>query len=521
MLITFSISTLNSHDLLEVGNEEKRLLDHIAKRAYDGNPFDISELDGDTQSLVDKLIHMRLVIRTGTTYNIYWDIFRDYIVTNEIPVLGESYLIRQSSYTCLDAFLIFQKSRTLPLDILIDSYPKKISEKAILNILLELRSFGLIRKLKGKDEFEITERVTSVSKEFFESFITQKFENYTPYIELLKLEKKKITTDDIKDVLKRIFKTEKFEENTWHAYAKQLVRWFGLSKLDIKNRIVESKRSKGSIYIDKESHIPYYSPAALFESYSSLLRGKSINIRKIRDLYLLGLLTESDTPKTDVVNIYQFVYSKALSIKKINEVYKVIKKNSNINQNEFIESNPEALFNFHTLTSKKQASSILFNWAKYCIKYESGDEINISPRKRGNGIYFYAFGPNNFISIFKSYVSGKLVLNPNNKRKLRDIEHLGFLDFENGNYKLNDLGRELDKSDKPLNMIAKQAIKDENILLFMKHCKNENDSPNIEEIIDAETEFFSQLNKHSSRRAKCSVFYSWAKFIRQNNNGSL
>ena len=81
---------LFDNDLLEVGNEEKRLLDHIALRAYDGNPFDISELDNETQKLVDKLIHMRLVIRTGTTYNIYWDIFRDYIVTKAFPVSCES-----------------------------------------------------------------------------------------------------------------------------------------------------------------------------------------------------------------------------------------------------------------------------------------------------------------------------------------------------------------------------------------------------------------------------------------------
>ncbi|GAI81724.1 unnamed protein product, partial [marine sediment metagenome] len=143
---------------------------------------DISELDEETQTLIDQLIHKRLVIRTGTTYNIYWDIFRDYLVTDEIPVIGESYLIRQSGNTCLDAFLIFKKGKELHLLEIIDSYPKDISEKAILNILLELRSLGLIKKQKGADVFMLTDKVVDVSKDFFKKYITQKFENYTPYM---------------------------------------------------------------------------------------------------------------------------------------------------------------------------------------------------------------------------------------------------------------------------------------------------------------------------------------------------
>lgn len=512
---------LFDNDLLEVENEEKRLLDHIAIRAYDGNPFDISELDNQTQKLIDQLVHMRLVIRTGTTYNIYWDIFRDYIVTNEIPVLGESYLIRQSGNTCLDTFLIFRKSRKLPLDILIDSYPNQISEKAISNILLELRSLGLIRKQKGIDIFEVTEKVNSVSKEYFQSYITQKFENYTPYIELLKIKKSKISTDDIKDVLKRIFKTEKFEENTWHAYAKQLTIWFGLSNLDIKNRLEESKRGRGAYSIDKVKHLPYYSPAALFESYNSIQQGKPLNNRKIRDLYLLSLFSDKGELITDIENIQQFVYTKALTIKKIKEVYCLVKENPNMNQKEFIFQDKKIISNYKTLISKKQATSIIFNWVNYCIAFESGNNVSMRARRRNNDMYYYAFGPNNAVSTLIDFSQGNLTLEPNNKRKLRDLEHLGLLDFEHGNYSINSNGKQIIKSDKPEEILASFAEKDENIQLFLNHCLTYMDSPKTEKIIESEKEFFSHLNSHGSKRAKCSVFYSWAKFIRKVKNGNL
>ena len=512
---------LFDNDLLEVGKEAKRLLDHIARRAYDGNPFDISELDDQTQTLIDQLIHMRLVIRTGTTYNIYWDIFRDYIVTNEIPVLGESYLIRQSGNTCLDTFLIFKQARLLPLNDLIGSYPKQISEKAILNILLELRSLGLVRKLKGIDVFEVTEKVTSVSKEFFQSYITQKFENYTPYIELLKLNKSKISTDDIKDVLKIIFKTEKFEENTWHAYAKQLTIWFGLSNLDIKNRLGESKRGRGAYSIDKENHIPYYSPAALFESYKSIQQGKPLNNRKVRDLYLLGLFSVKGELITEIGDIQQFVYLGALKIKKIKEVYSLVKANPNLNQKEFINQNNKTILNYKTLTSKKQATSIIFNWVNFCVAFESGNKINVQTRRRNNDVYYYAFGPNTAITTLVDFSKGKLILEPNNKRKLRDLEHLGFLDFNSGKYTINSNGKNLIDSENPEEVLASFAKKDANINIFLKHCLTQSDSPKIEEIIELEKDFFSHLNSHGSKRGKCSVFFSWAKYIRRVKNGSL
>lgn len=512
---------LFDNDLLEVGKEAKRLLDHIARRAYDGNPFDISELDDQTQTLIDQLIHMRLVIRTGTTYNIYWDIFRDYIVTYEIPVLGESYLIRQSGNTCLDTFLIFEKAKILSLNDLIESYPKKISEKAISNILLELRSLGLVRKQKGIEIFEVTEKVTSVSKEFFQSYITEKFENYTPYIELLKLNKSKISTDDIKDVLKKIFKTEKFEENTWHAYAKQLAIWFGLSNLDIKNKLDESKRGRGGYSIDKDNHIPYYSPATLFESYNSIQQGKPLNNRKVRDLYLLGLYNEKGELITEIKDIREFVYSRAIEINKIKEVIVLLKANPNLSQKEFIIQNNKIILNYKTLTSKKQATSIIFNWVSYCVAFESGNKIKVQTRRRNNDIYYYAFGPNMAIATLTDFSQGNLILEPNNKRKLRDLEHLGFLDFINGKYAINSNGKELLESENPEETLASFAKKDENIKIFLKHCLTQSDSPKIQKIIEAETDFFSHLNSQSSKRGKCTVFFSWAKFIRKVKNGSL
>ena len=111
-----SKSNLNIKDLFEkdkerIEGDELKALKHIAQRAFDGTFFEISEVGESIESrTIDSLLHKRLIIKSGTNYNIYWDIFRDYLVTNIIPPIGESYLFRQGVNLCLEVFLLFKDS---------------------------------------------------------------------------------------------------------------------------------------------------------------------------------------------------------------------------------------------------------------------------------------------------------------------------------------------------------------------------------------------------------------------------
>ncbi len=98
-------ANLNILDLFKKDEErleskELKALKLIAKKAYDGNFFDETEVGDVVESeTIMSLLHKRLIIRSGANYNIYWDIYRDYLVTGVIPVIGESY--------CLGNHLIF------------------------------------------------------------------------------------------------------------------------------------------------------------------------------------------------------------------------------------------------------------------------------------------------------------------------------------------------------------------------------------------------------------------------------
>ncbi len=507
-------------DLLDLDPKQTKILVHIAKRAYDGNPYDISETDEETQELLNQLVNKRLVIRTGTTYNIYWDIFRDYIVTGEIPVLGESYLIRASGNTCLDAFLTFNNEKKLSIENIIKNYSKVISEKAILNILLELRSIGLIRKIKGENTFEITEKVTSVNKDFFEEYITKKFQNYTPYLELLKLDKVSINIDDLKIVLKSIFKTENFEEMTWDAYAKNLFIWFKLSRLKIKDKLIESKKGRSVTIADKYEQVPYYSPNAVVYSYNALKAEKEVQGKKWRDLILLGLIDENENIVEVPQNLNLFIVNEALKFTKINEAFITLKSNPRLSQSELLKLMPQLVSNFNAATSKKQIISVIFSWAKFCLNIQEGKNINPQPRRYNEKNYFYSFGPNHTLSTINDFSKNLFELNANNNKKLRDLERLGFFSFENKTYKLTLAGNELLKAQNKGKYISDIAVKDENLKRFLQYYDSKFNSIKTEKIIEKEADFFSNLSS-SSKKLRCSIYLAWVKYIRLHENASL
>ena len=77
---------------------EIKALNYIARRSFDGNFFDATEVDEKIdEPITTVLINNRLVVKSGTKYNVYWDIFRDYLVTGEVPPIGESYILRNLS----------------------------------------------------------------------------------------------------------------------------------------------------------------------------------------------------------------------------------------------------------------------------------------------------------------------------------------------------------------------------------------------------------------------------------------
>jgi hypothetical protein len=375
-------SNLNIRDLFQKDderliNEELKALKLIAKRAYDGYSFEETEvgdiIDGNT---ISSLLNKRLIIRSGANYNIYWDIYRDYLVTGEIPIIGESYILRQGVNLCLEVFLLFNENKKETIDSLLIKHSKEISQETLSNILLELRNIGIINKT---DEYYFANKNIKISKEGFIDFISNKFLNYTPYIAIKKLNTNRITKNEIIIILKQIFKQD-FQDNTWDAYAKNLISWFYLSNLEIKNQILEPKKGRGGIEklqfdtSKSNDYIPKSSISEIGEIIPLLAIDISlINSKYNKDLYYLGII-DSNKQITQIGkellkekesnSIVLFLKNLADNFPKIKKIKEVYRENKSIKAKEVIKLLPPDFFDGIEISSKVIYVNKATSWIK-------------------------------------------------------------------------------------------------------------------------------------------------------------
>lgn len=83
------IKEILEDDLNDLGEKQRSALRYIAERAPVESYVVAEHYSEDT--LTD-LINRRLVVRTGNKVTIYWDIFREFILSNKVPVLQTTYV---------------------------------------------------------------------------------------------------------------------------------------------------------------------------------------------------------------------------------------------------------------------------------------------------------------------------------------------------------------------------------------------------------------------------------------------
>lgn len=375
-------SNLNILDLFKKDDErlqsdEFRALKLIAKRAYEGNSFEETEV-GELipGNIISSLLHKRLIIRSGAIYNIYWDIYRDYLVTGEIPIIGESYLLRQGVNLCLEVFLLFEKDIIESISSLAEKHPKGISQDTLNNILIELRNIGLINK-NGENYY--AEKDIEISKDGFVEFISTKFSNYTPYIALRKIKKSKIDKEDIIIILKQIFKQE-FQDNTWDAYAKNLISWFNLSNLSIKEKLIEPKKGRGGISTlnfnesEKDTFLPRTSIKEIIEILPLFeLDENVINSKYNKDLFFLEIIDNTkkltDFGKEliqvkDTDETKSLLRNKCLEYKKFKTLKRTLDSNPKIKAKELVKLLGTNFFDGKELSSKVIYAMKATSWIK-------------------------------------------------------------------------------------------------------------------------------------------------------------
>lgn len=100
LLRTLRIEELFSRDIQRVNQPELACIRQIASEAP-AEFFKIVGMYGD--ATITSLLDKRLIIRTGSRLNVYWDIFRDYIINEKVPYIPTTYIPQLNVVTYLGA----------------------------------------------------------------------------------------------------------------------------------------------------------------------------------------------------------------------------------------------------------------------------------------------------------------------------------------------------------------------------------------------------------------------------------
>lgn len=231
-------------DLRVLQPEEEDTLRRIAK-LVPINAMDLGEEFNPT--IVQTLVNRRLLIRVGTKYDIYWDIFRDYLNTGRLPV-QENYLLRVAASTVLKEFRRIHRAIQNQEPLSIDSYQANhstVSQRTFHNVLHELKLLGMV------DTNSTGNLVLQVHFENSDLSFEQALQNHlfdrlqrnrliSRLVEILDKEDI-VYIDQFAGMLRAWCPYISASNKTWKSYAKTFAGWLkaaGLAGFDHKNLVL-------------------------------------------------------------------------------------------------------------------------------------------------------------------------------------------------------------------------------------------------------------------------------------------
>ncbi|MGY3860343.1 nSTAND1 domain-containing NTPase [Aeromonas lacus] len=154
LISQMQIKNLFEEDL-ERPAREVDCLKFVAKRS----PIDRYEATKEFgDETVARLISDRLLIKTGEKISVYWDVFRDYLTTNEAPVISWTFMPNCGTNMSLKIIELL-KDDSLSIDELVEK--TNYSKGTVQNIFVDLSSFSLVVKAE-EDKYKLNCEVDGI-----------------------------------------------------------------------------------------------------------------------------------------------------------------------------------------------------------------------------------------------------------------------------------------------------------------------------------------------------------------------
>lgn len=236
-----NIKDLFKEDLNGLSAEELETIKKIAKNA----PIDVQEFSNEDYKpeIVQSLVNARLIVKIGSKYDVYWDIFRDYLNTGHVPY-EENYLLRTTPGSILKAVKILNTHKEMEIKMFIAE--ANLTQKTFYNIIKDMKLLGLATVEGESIKLDIPS-ISSITDEeiisVFKSIIREKLQ-YNRLVKHISDELEKTESMSIDDASSLISDSCPYivaNKNTWDFYSKCLLNWMDVADFGIydnKNKIL-------------------------------------------------------------------------------------------------------------------------------------------------------------------------------------------------------------------------------------------------------------------------------------------
>lgn len=218
MLANLDVKQLFETDLENLSQKESNCLNYVAIHA----PADYSEVIERFGRTLNCLINKRLVIKSGERLNIYWDIFKDYLLTKKTPIIPFNYIPLSNLTTILKTSALLKASKFLTLD----SIAKKMNLKkqTMFNVVSDLTMFGIAESnTKG---YRLHKNLNKLKNNPFLKTLREKFNGHSLKIMLYKnYINEYVDSNILIKLLKQTSSKVNYANKTWRTYAQRILQF--------------------------------------------------------------------------------------------------------------------------------------------------------------------------------------------------------------------------------------------------------------------------------------------------------
>lgn len=218
LLVEFDVSRLFENDTENLNSQELSCLKLVAQKA----PADWSEvIEISGVGVVNSLVHKRLIIRSGSRLNIYWDIFKDYILTGAVPVIPFNYIPTSDFLSVVNVAATLSNDDYTSASII--AAATGLKERTVWNIGADLVMFGVAERKSV--QFKLSRDLKDAEYSVL-ARLREKLGKHSLKIMLYKGSAGKMVSQaDVVKLLRSSIRNAQFSENTWQVYTNRLIKF--------------------------------------------------------------------------------------------------------------------------------------------------------------------------------------------------------------------------------------------------------------------------------------------------------